>query len=200
MAKTTPLTPGKYYHIYNRGNNREDVFIEERNYAYFLNLYNKHIPPVAETNAYCLLKNHFHFLVRIKEDPLGFQNLAGLNYKKPHQAFSNLFNAYAKAINKAYDRTGSLFEHPFKRIAITSNAHLLHLVAYIHQNPQKHGFVDDFRDWPYSSYSELLAADSDLLNYGEVLGWFDGEEGFEKSHQIELGKRQLNTLGIEELD
>jgi putative transposase len=68
MTSPTPLQPGQYYHIYNRGNNRENVFIEKRNYPYFLKLYARHIEPVADTYAYCLLRNHFHFLVRIKTE------------------------------------------------------------------------------------------------------------------------------------
>ena len=61
------MTPGQYFHIYNRGNNGEDIFLEARNYAYFLKLYQKYICPIADTYAYCLLKNHFHFLIRIKD-------------------------------------------------------------------------------------------------------------------------------------
>ena len=101
----SPLVPGVVYHIYNRGNNGEDIFIEARNYDYFMKLYEKYITPVAETYAYCLLRNHFHLMVRIKDLP-GFQNLAGLNAglkpKPIYQYFSNFFNAYTKAINKTY--------------------------------------------------------------------------------------------------
>ena len=60
MSKSIPLQLGKYYHIYNRGNNREDLFIDERNYHYFMRLYTKYIQPIADTYAYCLLCNHFH--------------------------------------------------------------------------------------------------------------------------------------------
>jgi REP element-mobilizing transposase RayT len=63
-----PLIPGCYYHIYNRGNNGENIFREERNYRYFLQLYVKYIVPIAVTYAYCLLANHFHLLVRIKTE------------------------------------------------------------------------------------------------------------------------------------
>lgn len=63
-----PLQPGVIYHIYNRGNNREDLFREERNYRYFLQLYARHVHPIADTFAYCLLQNHFPFLVRIKTE------------------------------------------------------------------------------------------------------------------------------------
>ena len=66
MSNPIPLHYGQYYHIYNRGNNRETLFVEDRNYRHFLRLYAKHITPVADTYAYCLLGNHFHFLVCIK--------------------------------------------------------------------------------------------------------------------------------------
>ena len=65
---TARLQPDMYYHIYNRGNNRENLFVEERNYPYFLRLYAKHIEPIADTYAYCLLKNHFHLCVKIKTE------------------------------------------------------------------------------------------------------------------------------------
>ncbi len=68
MSKPTALRCGGYYHIFNRGNNRETIFREQRNYYYFLKLYEKYIPLVADTFAYCLLPNHFHFLVRIKDE------------------------------------------------------------------------------------------------------------------------------------
>ena len=53
------LKYGSYYHIYNRGNNRENIFIEERNYAYFLRLYAEHIVSVADTYAYLLAAESF---------------------------------------------------------------------------------------------------------------------------------------------
>ncbi len=61
------LIPGEYYHIYNRGNNREDIFLEDKNYFYFLDLFKKYISPLADLYAYCLMKNHFHLLIKIKE-------------------------------------------------------------------------------------------------------------------------------------
>lgn len=60
------IRPDQTYHVHNRGNNRENILVEERNYQHFLKLYAKYIEPVGDTYAYCLLGNHFHFLVRIK--------------------------------------------------------------------------------------------------------------------------------------
>ncbi len=106
----TPLLPGNWYHIYNRGINGERLFYEEENYLYFLRLLTRYVLNVAEVYAYCLLVNHFHLLVRIFDQPA----------KPPHQVFSHLFNSYAQSINKRYDRTGSLFERPFHRRLIDS--------------------------------------------------------------------------------
>ena len=86
------------------------------------------------------------------EDPKGPAARKTLRVKRPSQQFGNLFNAYAKAINRAYGRTGSLFENPFGRVLVASDAHMSRVIAYIHQNPQKHGFVQVFCEWPYSSY------------------------------------------------
>jgi len=196
MPRPVSLQHDKYYHVFNRGNNWENVFFEDRNYRYFLELYARHVTPIADTYAYCLLRNHFHFLARVKAaeelDP-GSQNLPGPS-RKPSQYFSNLFNAYAKAINKAYQRTGALFQRPFGRIEVTTDAYLAQLVIYIHQNPQKHGFVDDFRTWPYSSYRTLLSSQPARLQRDDVLAWFQGEYHFEDAHQCEVDAHKIAFL------
>ncbi len=182
MSNPIPLQPGRFYHIYNRGNNGENLFVEERNYRYFLQLYIQHVHPVVDTYAYCLLRNHFHLLVRIKDlTGLGERSshdLSGLESKPPHQYFSNFFNAYTKAINKAYGRTGALFERPFRRIEVVGKVYFKNVVTYIHRNPQHHGFVDDFRDWPYSSYDVVLSDKSTRLQRDVVLDWFGGPQEF----------------------
>ena len=188
MAQLPQLEPGKYYHIYNRGNNGENLFIEERNYRYFLTLYAKYIEPIAATYAYCLLRNHFHLLVQIKSDlPAPVSN-----------QFAKLFNAYAKAVNQVYQRTGSLFEHPFHRIEVTSDIYFVRLIVYIHRNPHKHGFVQDFRDWPYSSYHGLLSSQPTRLQRDMVLEWFGSPTTFTATHQIDPNERDLAPVMLEE--
>ncbi len=194
-----PLQYGCYYHIYNRGNNSENLFRQEENYRYFLKLYAKYILPVADTFAYCLLPNHFHLLVQIR-DLTGSPNLSGLKALKPSQQFSNLFNAYTKAVNKHYQRHGALFERPFKRIPVASERYFAKLVAYIHQNPQRHGLIDDFRQWPYSSYKTLFSEKPTHLNRDVVLGWFGGQKGVERLHKSEIRHSQPDSLLLEDFD
>jgi putative transposase len=171
------LTYGTFYHIYNRGNNHENVFIQERNYAYFLDLWWKHVSPIAETWGYCLLRNHFHAVVYIKD----LSDLTGL--KDPSRYFSNFFNAYTRGVNIATKRTGALFERPFKRLPVDSAAYLMQFILYIHQNPQKHGFTEDFREWKYSSYHLLVSEAPTRLQRERVIQLFGSRGDFDRIHQ-----------------
>jgi putative transposase len=76
-----------------------------------------------------------------------------------------------------------LFQRPFGRIEITGEDYLIHLVTYIHQNPQKHGLVPDFRSWSYSSYHAILVTDSTRLQRDVVLSWFGGCDNIHLSHK-----------------
>jgi len=144
---------GAIYHIFNRGNNRENIFIEEKNYYYFLKQLKKYILPVADVYAYCLLKNHFHLLLRIKDE----KYLPEKVKNKPHLPFSNLFNSYSKSINKMYSRTGSLFEEHLKRKRVDDMEYFTQLIAYIHLNPVKHGFTNDHRSYKFSSFQSYIS-------------------------------------------
>jgi putative transposase len=184
------LQPERYYHLFNRGNNREDLFRETRNYAFFLDRYTYHVEPVAETFAYCLMKNHVHVLVRIRPEAAWPEDGPG-----PERRFANLFSSYAKAINKAYGRTGSLFQKRFGRIEVTDERYFLHLVRYIHQNPQRHGFVDDFRDYPHSSYHTYLALEKKTrLQREATLALFGGVETFCIVHETLVSPDHVNPV------
>lgn len=167
-----PLEEGMVYHIYNRGNNKQPIFFEERNYKYFLKLAKEHLLPVVDFYSYCVLQNHFHFLIKIKE---------GAN--NPSQQFSNLFNAYTKAINKEYNRTGSLFQRPFRRKKVKEEEYLQNLVIYIHLNPSTHKLLPDYRQYSYSSYQELVGNKYSIVQRKEVLEWFEGVENFILAHE-----------------
>jgi hypothetical protein len=227
MTSPSPLLYNTYYHIYNRGVNGENIFIEERNYELFLRLFEKHLLPVTDLFAYCLLRNHFHISVRVRaEDEIletrktlkissvnqDQSNRSQLINREENQArkslgskyvsdqFSNFFNAYAKTINKAYGRTGSLFQHPFGRIPITTDKQFWNVVAYIHQNPQKHGFVKDFRDWKYSSYGVILTEKLTVLNREEVMKWFGTRKDYVSLHNQWITDAQEKWFSVNDLD
>ena len=190
MSTTIPLQPGVHYHLYNRGNNHENLFVHEGNYRYFLRLCSKYLVPVVDTYAYCLLPNHFHLLVRIKPPGSNSDTVSPMpvpgDTTSPSRQLANLFSAYSKAFNKAFQRSGSLFEKRFHRLPVASSAYFAQLVVYIHRNPQTHGLVSDFRDWPYSSYHSLLAVQPTHLQRDEVLGWFGGRANLHEWHQHDV--------------
>ncbi|MGI9544998.1 MAG: transposase [Cyclobacteriaceae bacterium] len=200
------MEEGEYYHIFNRGVNREEIFKEERNYEFFLRRYQYYLRDYLETYAYCLMPNHFHLLVRIKEpepakDLRGFRNLVGL---KPagvekqglaplDKAFKNFFTSYAKAINKAYDRTGSLFQNRFKKKLVEDDSYFSSLVAYIHLNPVNARLCKEPEDWPYSSYNSFLGDSNQIVpvEKKEVFDWFGDKEEFINFHKITDQEPQL---------
>ena len=120
--------------------------------------------------------------------------------KRPSQYFSNLFNAYTRAFNNACQRTGALFERPFGRIPVTADAYFVQLVIYIHQNPQKHGLIDDFREWPYSSYRALFSDKPTRLKRDIVLSWFDSPQQVEQLHRQRVNEAQIEALVVEDFD
>ena len=134
-------------HIFNRGINSAILFKENKNYQHFLNLVDIHIEPIAEIYAWCLMKNHFHFLFRIKD----VEEIVIDKKILPSQSFSNLFNAYTKAFNKSYDRHGALFERPFRRKSIDIESYFQNLIAYIHNNVH-HKICDHPIEYAWSSY------------------------------------------------
>ena len=185
--RTTALHPNTIFHIFNRGINGAQVFFEEKNYPYFLQQYGNYVHPFVETFSYCLLGNHFHLLIRVRSEE-ALDQVIKKNTDKPYywhvsNAFSSWLQSYTRAMNKMYNRTGALFESPFKRLAVMEESYFSSLVAYIHQNPQKHGLVGDYRDYPYSSYhGHLAVAKTSKLNRKEVLDWFGGELSYVDFH------------------
>jgi putative transposase len=191
--------PGCFFHVYNRGNNKENIFIEEKNYSFFLELVSRHLLPISEIYCYCLMKNHFHFLLRIKDYEALPDDLVKVK-NRIHQPFSNLFNAYTKAINKAYNRTGSLFQEHFHKIRVNDVAFLQHLIAYIHLNPVKHGFTEDFGQYKHSSYQSILSAKPTKLKRNEVISLFDDAQNFVFWHDLKKIRYDGIIGEIEKID
>ncbi len=167
---------GNFYHIYNRANsNKEKLFIQDKNYQYFLSQFDGYLGGYLEVWAYCLIPNHFHFLVRVK-------GLGGDVNKKLTEQFRKFFISYTQAINKQELRRGSLFQKSFKRILVDSDEYISALIHYIHFNPIYHKLVDNIDQWEYSSYQSLLSDRPTKLYRNEVIEWFGGKKELERFH------------------
>ncbi|MFO7614706.1 MAG: hypothetical protein R6W71_08725 [Bacteroidales bacterium] len=188
----TPLTFDRYYHIYNRGNNRENIFYKGEHYQFFIKKYTEMIHPYVHTYAYCLLPNHFHFLLKV--DPF----TSNVSCKQPSHLFRKFFQCYAIWFNKRQNRRGSLFTKYFRRIEITNEDYLRRLILYIHMNPVKHGVSHDFKTYPYSSFESYLSYQPGIVNHSETLNLFnDNMLEFLQFHDLSEEKPDLRDLIIE---
>jgi len=140
----------------------------------------KYLHPIAEIYAYCLMKNHFHIVLKIKEQ----EELKNVSEERLHLPFSNFFNSYAKAINKAYGRTGSLFQEHLKRNRINSNETLVQAVAFVHLNPEFHKVCSDFASYNHSSYKAYLCLQPTMLTRQYIIALFGGIDHFKHEHDI----------------
>lgn len=186
--------PDAIYHVYNHGNANDLIFREDTNYRFFLKRYRKYITAIADTYAYCLMSNHFHFIVRLKrreqlrvlvkekyphQDPQSFQNFSDLISNQ----FKNFLISYAKAFNKMYNRRGSLFLDNLNRNIIESEDYFFQAIRYVHLNPVKHGFTSRPEDWSYSSFNTYLYDQPTFVTKEQVIKWFGGRESFIEYHQ-----------------
>jgi len=166
--RNTSFKPHQCYHIYNRGNHRESVFLEEYNYIHFLRRLQKYLPSdKISVLAYCLMPNHYHLLIEVKAD-CDVSNM-----------MKNLIISYTKAINLRYNVVGHLFQGRFRSKEVDSEHYLLTLVRYIHNNPVAAQLVSKIEDWKYSSYTEYIGLQEAMISSPEkVMSLFKTIEEF----------------------
>lgn len=173
----------RYYHIYNRGNNSDILFYEDENYNYFIMKYRFYLDKYVDTLCFCLMKTHFHILIKVRDTPLN----TPLPEKKAlltplEKAFKDFFISYAKSINKKYGRTGSLFQSKFKRKEITDNFYLKNVINYIHFNPVVSGLCLNPSSYAHSSYQVILQKDNSWLASDNVIEIFGDINEFKAFH------------------
>ena len=133
MNSYVPLLADNIYHITGRAIGNEKVFLNDDNCNFFLKRFEKYITPVANTFAYSLLSNHFHFLLQVRSYP---ELQKSYKIIKPHgkeeenwqpgfvmQQLSNMLNSYAKAFNKKNNRKGALFMDYLRRVQVAADDH-----------------------------------------------------------------------------
>jgi putative transposase len=170
--------PDSYYHLYNRGWNLTEIFLDDEDYRFFEHLLARHLSPeiakdrkgreyahhyeLVHLNAYCLMPNHFHLLV-YQTNEEGIKKLA-----------SSLLTAYTMYFNKKYKRRGPLFENTYKAVRIENDVQLMHITRYIHLNHRK------YRTWESSSYSDYLNAPREWVDSNPILELFASKSAYEE--------------------
>lgn len=165
MATRPPLAPLEFYHVFNRGTDKRRVFITKKDYERFLSLLyvcNSDTPihlsnisdltlrntlayergePLVEIAAYCLMPNHFHLLIRQREED-------GIS-----RFMQKLITGYTMYFNRKNERTGVLFQGRYKAVHAEEDRHLKYLLSYIHLNPsgKARGLDKDLYSYEFSS-------------------------------------------------
>jgi len=197
-----PFEYENYYHIYNRGNNKENLFYKQKNYTYFLENWKKYLADYFDIYSFCLLPNHFHFLSKVRSE----RQIAIVNKEVYdinivlEERFRRFFITYSQAINKAQNRTGSLFQKRFKRIKVNKDEYFFRLVQYIHHNPVHHKFCGSIEDWKYSSFQLIHTNKPTILKRSELLNWFGGLKQFIEFHKKDVRVSEIYPFGIDEED
>lgn len=181
---------GGYYHLYNRGVEKRDIFLDEQDYKVFLHFLKQYLSPselpvfsstgptgvtpvrsrpiksvygFVKLLAYSLMPNHFHLLVKQ-------ENKDGIT-----QLMNRIGTNYGMYFNKHYERVGPLFQGVYKAVLVESEEQLLHLSRYIHLNPfeLENKSFDRLVDYPYSSYGDYLGIrDTKWISPAEILSYF----------------------------
>lgn len=188
------------YHVYNRTNNKEKLFLSDENRYFFLKKYSHYLSPFIDTYCWCLLPNHFHFLVRIKSEKEIYQGIDNkglqdqtISEKRFREnlislseiiefSFKRFFQSYSLAFNKSHKRKGNLFYKPFKRVVVKKERHFTQTIIYIHANAVKHRIVKDFSAYKWSSWNSILSDAPTQLLRNEVIDWFGGKKQMIKDH------------------
>ena len=147
----------EFYYLCFWGNNREALFRKDKNYHIFLDLYRRYVYPISDLYAYCLLPTHSHLILRIKDYvDIGCYYSNGQMIWRQVKTF---FRSYVHWNNKNTNGTPKISGSRYVGRNLTNLETVSKLIPYIHQNPENHGIVSDYKYWPYSSYHTYFKRD-----------------------------------------
>lgn len=185
------FAPDSFYHVYNRGVEKRIIFLDREDHQIFLyylrvyllplekllllypelplRFYSKNLSEEVKLISYCLMPNHFHFLLEQKT-----QN--GIS-----KFIKRLTNAYTQYFNQKYQRVGGLMQGRFKAINVETDEYLIQLSRYIHLNPLKANLTDNLKDYPWSSYHEYTdQRNLPLCSSGAILNFFKSAKKYQQ--------------------
>lgn len=204
------------YHVYNRTNNKEKLFLSDENRYFFLTKYKQYLSPILDTYSWCLLPNHFHFLIKIKSLTKLLANFQNMNRRYltstekkflagqidtsvlAEQTFKRFFQSYSLSFNKYTKRKGNLFYRPFKRLEIIKDSHFTQAMVYIHANPMKHKIVKDFTTYRWSSWQHLINDKYSSPLKKEIMKWFGNKQRFIQTHMEMSEYYYQSNISIED--
>ena len=198
--------PNALYHVYNQGNNRQKIFLENRDYYFFFSLYKQLFSDCLYTLAWSLMPNHFHFMVQTDERSVVLRKQGSIFINSISNNIRKLLSRYAQYFNTRYNRTGSLFRQKTKSKLLTDNLqglepgselrdHCINCFHYIHQNPVIARLVDKPEDWQFSSYRDHANLRQDSVCSRELAAKHCGyrEDEFELISNLWLKQNFLET-------
>ncbi|WP_375559219.1 transposase [Bernardetia sp. OM2101] len=183
------LQSEQLYHIYNRGNNKHQLFFNRENYLYFLRFVKKHVAPYCEVINYCLMPNHFHFLISTTEYSVEEIRVGSLTMNRLSNAFRIVLSSYAKGVNVQENRENALFKPKTiaKSLEDGDANYADTCFYYIHQNPLKAGLVTKLEDWEFCSFQDYAKLRNGTLCNKELTNQFidfDKENFLKESYQM----------------
>jgi putative transposase len=136
-----------FVHAYTRGNNRQTIFVDEFDYVAWLRLLSEVVGDYDwRCHAYCVMPNHYHLLLATTQERLS-------------HGMWDLNRRFAQRMNKRYERTGHIFEGPYRMERVETDAHLLELCRYIPLNPVRARLCGDPGEWRWSSYRATVGVE-----------------------------------------
>lgn len=170
---STPIRfdlPNLYYHLFARGNNKQRIFLDRRDFTRFLRKLRGYKEDFKfRLHAYVLMETHFHLLIQPLKTGI-------VKIMQP------LMTAYTKYFSLRHNLRGHVFESRYQSIIVDKDEYLLSVSRYIHQNPVRAGIVTKPQDYSWSSYKAFIEPEEErLVDQEETLGMFSQDKNKAKA-------------------
>ncbi len=195
-------TEGEVYHVYNRGNDKQQIFFDDEDYQDFLRRMKVYLKPESDLLCYCLMPNHFHFMLSVNEkgckEVKGFKDCSSFQKK-----LGVLLSSYCQRFNRKYERVGSLFQQNTRAKCLTEqeinkpNDYLYYCMNYIHQNPVRAGLVLRPEEWEYSSFKDHAGMREETICSKILLKQLAGYQDFYAESYALIDEKYIRRMLLE---